>query len=151
MNSTFKASPAPLKWVSDWLINPQTHYLEQPEWFPECSYQFLPLHKGAVITRKEWGSATPLPTDSRGWQYIWLTVRTKQEDPTELFFLLLWPSPFCLSPTTASRWGAHLEERLTYTADHQGPSSFVSETNDLSVVESGSRRKPISKNFQIIW
>lgn len=50
----------------------------------KCSYQFLPLHKGAVRTRKEQGSATPLPTDSRGWQYIWLTVRTKQEDPTEL-------------------------------------------------------------------
>ena len=60
---------------------------------------FLPLHKGAVITRKEWGSVTPLPTDSRGWQYIWLTVRTKQEDPTELLFILLRPSPHALAPT----------------------------------------------------
>lgn len=60
--------------------------------FPKsCSYQFLPLHKGAVITRKEQGSATPLPTDSRGWQYAWFTVRTKQEDPTELLFILFCP------------------------------------------------------------
>lgn len=119
--------------------------------FPKsCSYQFLPLHKGAVITRKEQGSATPLPTDSRGWQCIWLTVRTKQEDPTELLFILFWPSSLFSLNRASSEKAKYLQKRLKFKIN-QGKSNFVFEGNDPSMNESGTRAKPITMNFQIIW
>lgn len=100
--------------------------------FPKsCSYQFLPLHKGAVITRKEQGSATPLPTDSRGWQCIWLTVRTKQEDPTELLFILFWPSSLFSLNRASSEKAKYLQKRLKFKIN-QGKSNFVFEGNDRS-------------------
>lgn len=130
-----------------WLINLHNHSTRaESTGFLKCTYQFLPLHKGAVITRKEWGSATPLPTDSRGWQYIWLRVRTKQEDPTELLFILLWPSLF-FSLNRVLRWEMYLQKRRKSKIYHQGKSSFLSEANDLSVAEFGSKKEANQYEF----
>lgn len=99
-----------------------------------------------MITRKEQGSATPLPTDSRGWQYVWFTVRTKQEDPTELLFILFCPLLSLASTEPQGKVNIYRSKLIK-----ENPISFFFEGNDPSVNESGTRAKPISMNFQIIW